>query len=149
MHLTRRDLNAFLPFLVSQAAVNAAPQSEGEQPLPSRCYTFEKLPVRTDPKTHAEFRQVFTGVTHEGFPIDLHITTMPAGEMPHPPHHHAHEEMMMIQQGKLEVTISGKTSTVGPGSVIYVLSNEEHGLTSVGDGPAQYFVLAIGHQSKA
>jgi len=55
----------------------------------------------------------------------------------------------MVQQGKLEVTISGKTSVVGPGSVIYVRSNDEHGLKSVGDGPAQYFVLTIGNQAKA
>jgi quercetin dioxygenase-like cupin family protein len=147
MQVTRRELNALWPFLLAEPTLNDA-QFEGERPLPSRCYAFEKLPVRIDPRTHAEFRQVFSGVTHEGYPIDLHITTMPPGEMPHPPHHHAHEEMMLIQQGKLEATISGKTTTVGPGSVIYVLSNEEHGLKSVGDVPAQYFVVAIGHQSK-
>ena len=56
---------------------------------------------------------------------------------------------MMLQQGKLEVTISGQTSVVGPGSVIYVHSNEEHGLKSVGEVAAQYFVLAVGHQVQA
>lgn len=149
MQLTRRDLHAFLPLLLSQCALSASQEGAGERPLSSRCYSFEHLPVRVDPKTHAEFRQVFTGVTHEGVPIDLHITTMPPGEIPHPPHHHVHEEMMLIQEGRLAATIAGRSSVVGPGSVIYVFSNEEHGLKSVGDVPAQYFVLAIGHQNKA
>jgi quercetin dioxygenase-like cupin family protein len=112
--------------------------------LPSAVYSFESLPVTTDPKSGAEYRQVFTGVTHNKFPIDLHITTMPPGQMPHPAHHHEHEEMMLIQTGSLEVTISGKTTTVGPGSVIYIHSNDEHGLKSVGQVPAQYFVFALG-----
>lgn len=148
MDLTRRQLHALWPLVIAECAASAA-KGASDALLPSRCYAFESLPAKIDPKTHAEFRQVFTGVTHEGYPIDLHITTMPPGQMPHAPHHHAHEEMMLIQQGKLEMTIAGKTCSVGPGSVIYVASNEEHGLRSVGDVAAQYFVLAIGHQSKS
>ena len=141
MDLSRRELNIFWPLLAAAGSAAAADDS-----LPSRCYAFENLPVKKNPKTGAESRQVFNGVTHEGVPIDLHITTMPPGQMPHPPHHHVHEEMMLVQQGKLQATIAGKTSVVGPGSVIYVHSNEEHGLKSAGETAAQYFVLAIGKQ---
>ncbi|MGA8028446.1 MAG: cupin domain-containing protein [Bryobacteraceae bacterium] len=94
-----------------------------------------------------ETRQVFTGLTHSGCPIDLHISTLPPGQMPHPPHRHVHEEMMLISQGTLEATISGQSKTAGPGSVIYIFSNEQHGLKNVGDVPAQYFVLAIGNKT--
>ena len=139
MDFTRRDLSLLLPFLTAQMLEAAKPNI-----LPSAVYSFESLPVTTDPKSGAEYRQVFTGVTHNKFPIDLHITTMPPGQMPHPAHHHEHEEMMLIQTGSLEVTISGKTTTVGPGSVIYIHSNDEHGLKSVGQVPAQYFVFALG-----
>jgi quercetin dioxygenase-like cupin family protein len=51
--------------------------------------------------------------------------------------------MMFIKEGTLQATISGHAYTAGPGSVIYVASNEMHGLKNVGDTPAQYFVLAI------
>ncbi len=141
MNPSRRDLSALLPVLAVYSA--RAAENTG---LPSKAYSFESLPVRTDPKNGAEYRDVFRGMTHEGMPIDLHITTMPTGEMPHPSHHHPHEEMMLVQTGQLAVTIAGSTSTVGPGSVIYIHSNEEHGIRSVGDVPAQYFVLAFGHQ---
>ena len=54
--------------------------------------------------------------------------------------------MMMIKEGTLEVTILDKATKIGPGSVVYVHSNEKHGLKNVGDAPAEYFVLAIGQQ---
>ncbi len=141
---SRRDLSLLLPFLAA-TQLSARHKDTG---LPSHIYDFQCLPVKTNPQTGAESRQVFTGKTHDGFPIDLHITTMPPGQMPHPAHHHVHEEMMLIQTGQLEATISGKSSTVGPGSVIYIHSNEEHGLKCVGDVAAQYFVLALGKQEK-
>ncbi|HEX4165795.1 MAG TPA: cupin domain-containing protein [Bryobacteraceae bacterium] len=142
MDLSRRDLN----FLWSLLAVTGTAK-ESDAVLPSNCYSFANLPVKINPQTKAESRQVFKGTTHDGTPIDLHVTTMPPGQMPHPPHHHVHEEMMLIQRGSLEVTINGETSVVGPGSVIYVHSNDEHGLKCTGDVTAQYFVLAIGAQS--
>src|SRR5579884_546112 len=135
MDLSRREL----PFLL---AIAQAVQAE-ESVLPSRCYVFSKLPVQENSKTGAQSRQVFRGTTHDAFPIDLHITTMPPGQMPHPPHHHVHEEMFLVQQGTLEVNIAGKTCLAGPGSVVYVHSNEEHGVKCVGDLPARYFVLAL------
>jgi quercetin dioxygenase-like cupin family protein len=144
MNYTRRELSLLLPALL------AAAQTDGQQTkqvLQSACYPFDKLPVKTNEKTHNESRQVFDGMTHEGYPIELHITTLAAGQAPHPPHHHVHEEMIFLQTGTLEVMIKGNTSRIGPGSVAYVNSNEEHGWKNVGDTPSQYFVLAIGHKS--
>jgi quercetin dioxygenase-like cupin family protein len=138
MELSRRQL----PILFALAQAELL-QAEGSV-LPSHCYEFQNLPVKTDSKTGAQSRQVFRGTTHDGFAIDLHITTMPPGQMPHPPHHHPHEEIFFVQKGSLEATVQGKTTTVGPGSVIYIHSNDEHGVKAVGDVPAQYFVFALG-----
>lgn len=140
MNCTRRDLSLLLPSLIA-AGANAK-----EMALPSKCFEFDDLPVKTDAKTHNQSRQVFDGYTHTGYPIDLHITTLAPGQMPHAAHHHVHEELMFIQAGKLEVNILGKISNIGPGSVIYVNSNEEHSWKNVGDVPAQYFVLALGRE---
>jgi mannose-6-phosphate isomerase-like protein (cupin superfamily) len=130
-----------LPTLIAAAHSEAQSQSL----LPSKTYEYADLPVKVNESNHAESRHILEGTTHEGFPIEAHITLLPPGQMPHAPHHHEWEEILFIQTGRLEVTISGKTTHIGPGSVIYVASNEEHGLKNIGDVPAQYFVLAIGH----
>lgn len=54
--------------------------------------------------------------------------------------------MVLMETGTLEVTISGKATQIGPGSVAYVHSQERHGWKNVGSAAATYFVLAIGHR---
>jgi quercetin dioxygenase-like cupin family protein len=142
MKPTRRDLSLLLPALL------AGGQSS-KSALPSKCYEFAELPVKKDAKTHNEGRAVFDGYTHTGFPVEVHITTLAPGTMPHAAHHHPHEEAVFLKEGTLDVTILDKTTRIGPGSVAYVHSNEEHGWKNVGDGPATYFVLALGHDKSS
>jgi quercetin dioxygenase-like cupin family protein len=92
-------------------------------------------------------RAVLEGATHAGVPIELHITELAPGEAPHPPHHHVHEEMILILEGTVEVAILDRHATLGPGSSAFVASNEQHGWRNVGNGAARYFVLALGRDS--
>lgn len=132
MSCSRRELGILLPAL-------AAARS---QTLPSKTYRFEDLPDRVNGPNHT--RPILEGRTHGGFPIEVHLTELPPGGAPHPPHHHVHEEMIMIREGTLEVTISGRSVTMGPGSAAFVASNEEHGWRNAGTTQALYFVLALG-----
>src|SRR5262249_21377969 len=130
-----RDLSLLLPALAAQAAAqNAA--------LASKTYSFPDLPVRASGANRQ--RAVLNGETHAAFPVELHLTELAPGMAPHPPHHHVHEEMILIWQGTLEVTIAGRSARLGPGSVAYVASGEEHGWRNAGDDRAHYFVLALG-----
>ena len=142
MKPTRRDLSLLLPALLTA-------EQTSKLALPSKCYDFRELPVKVESKTHNESRQVFDGYTHTAYPVDLHITTLAPGNMPHAAHHHEHEEAIFVKEGTLEVTISDKATRIGPGSVAYVKSNEEHGWKNVGAGPATYFVLALGREKNA
>jgi quercetin dioxygenase-like cupin family protein len=141
LEYSRRDLS-LLP-LLALAGANAA--SAADTVLPSKAYRFEDLPVKVNGKNRSF--AVFDGVTHSGFHVDMHMTELGPGEAPHPPHHHVHEEMIMVKEGSLEVTISGKSTNVGPGSTTYVASNEEHGWRNVGSTRALYFVLALGRET--
>jgi quercetin dioxygenase-like cupin family protein len=141
MDYSRRDLSLLLPALFAAQAAAADTNI-----LPSKVFPFEELPVKASANGNKTY-QVFTGETHDGYPIDMHITELPPGSMPHPAHHHVHEEMVMIVEGALEVTILGKSTKIGPSGLAYVHSNEEHGWKNVGETPARYFVLAIGRQS--
>jgi mannose-6-phosphate isomerase-like protein (cupin superfamily) len=137
MHFSRRDWCLALPALAASAA-----QASEKTKLPSRVYSFKDLKASSQPGFTA--REVFQGYTHGGCRIAMHESKLDAGAIPHPPHHHQHEEIFMPREGTLEVTIGGKTSKVGPGDVAYVASNEEHGVRNVGSTSAQYFVLELG-----
>jgi quercetin dioxygenase-like cupin family protein len=139
MHLSRRDLSLLLPVL---AATRAEARSAT---LPSKTYSFESLPVQTGGANR--IRPVFDGETHDGVRIELHETELPPGGAPHPPHHHVHEEMLLIREGTMEVTIAGRSARLGPGSVAYVASNIEHGWRNAGTTRANYFVVAIGRDA--
>ena len=136
MNNPRRAFLAAIPVLMATRALAAE-----ENYLPSKVYEFSKLPVHYG-KTNTS-RPVLDGLTHENCRIEVHESDLAPGNRPHPPHHHAHEEMFFVRQGTLEVTISGKSSKAGPGSVAFIASNNEHGIRNVGNDHAQYFVLAI------
>ena len=140
MNYSRRDFGILLPALAVASVATAQTPA-----LPSKTYDFDDLPIRTNGLNKA--RAVLDGTTHGGYPVEMHITELAPGLAPHPPHHHAHEEMIMIREGTLEVTISGTSKKLGPGSVAYVASNEEHGWRNVGTTRAQYFVLALGREN--
>src|SRR5580704_14978208 len=140
MDYSRRDLGPLLSALALTTVVTDA--SAVSAALASKTYQYDDLPVTTNGQNRA--RANLKGETHAGFPIELHETELAPGEQPHPPHHHAHEEMVLVREGTLEVTISGRSANLGPGSVAYVASNEEHGWHNAGTTRAHYFVLAIG-----
>ena len=136
MEYSRRDLG--IGAILGAAAIERARAAA----LGSKTYRFADLPVKTNGKNRS--RAMLNGETHTGFPVEVHMSELAPGEMPHPPHHHEHEEMVMIHEGTLEVTIPGKSVTLGPGSSAFMASNEEHGWRNVGTTPAVYWVLALG-----
>jgi quercetin dioxygenase-like cupin family protein len=143
MSLSRRELSALLPALF---AAQSSGQTTSIGVLPSKAYEYSELPVKTNAENGAESRQVFRGETHGGFEIACHMTKLMPGTSPHPPHKHLNEEIFFLREGTIELTVEGKTSRIGPGSVMYIASNEMHGAKNVGDVPAQYFILELDGQ---
>ncbi len=142
MLISRRDLCSILPVMALPATFPIAGSVGQEEILPSAFYPFAKLPVHT--ANNAQFRAVLKGMLATGEAVEIHETTLPPGGAPHPPHRHVHSEMWLIREGTVELTLNGKTQQLGPGSVGFVHSNEEHGVKNSGQIPATYFVVAIG-----
>ena len=138
MKFIRRDVS-FL--LLAFVVANAASQ---DRPSASRTFRYEDLKVNVNGENRQ--RPILNEKTHTGFPLEAHETELAPGLAPHPPHRHVHEEMILIREGTLEVTIEGRIVNLGPGSVALVASNEEHGWRNVGAGRARYFVLALGRE---
>ena len=63
------------------------------------------------------------------------------GKTPHPPHTHVEEEVMIVESGHGEIFCDGKTTKVGPGSVMYTVPNAPHGITNTGTEPIVFYYV--------
>jgi mannose-6-phosphate isomerase-like protein (cupin superfamily) len=139
MDATRRTLCLSLPALAATAALAA---DQLGAPISSFAKPFDTLPLHQNGANTS--RAILDGTTHSNDHLEVHETTLAPGSSPHPPHQHTHEELFLIMKGTLAVTISGKTTQIGPGSAAFVHSGELHGVRNPSTTPAQYFVVAIG-----
>jgi len=153
MRYSRRELAFLLPALVTAgtSAQSPAPNSaqvaadNSVEKLPvikTRAYVYKDLAVTTNGQNRQ--RRMFTAKTHTGFKIESHQSDIAPGEVNHPPHQHLREEMMLIREGTMELTISGTPYRLGPGDVGVIGSNELHNAKNVGTTRAQYFIVNIG-----
>src|SRR5260370_26804447 len=107
--ISRRELAALAPAL---AVAQTKPAAE-KPVLPSKCFVYEDLTVKKNANGN-EQRAVFDGATHTKYPVELHITKLEAGLAPHAPPPPAHEEMIMVRHGELDVTLAGQTPRAPP-----------------------------------
>jgi quercetin dioxygenase-like cupin family protein len=67
------------------------------------------------------------------------------GTEPHPIHFHPEEEILIVASGQGEISCDGKTTSVGPGAIMYTAPNVKHGIRNTGKEPMVfYFVKWIG-----
>ncbi len=63
------------------------------------------------------------------------------GKSPHTPHTHVEEEVMVVESGQGEIFCDGKTTEVGPGSVMYTTPNASHGIVNTGKTPLVFYFV--------
>lgn len=102
---------------------------------------FERNSISAKQTEVGSVRSFFTMRTATLEQLEVHETTLNPGKMPHPPHKHPNEEMLVIRQGTVEALVKGEWKRIGPGSVIFNASNQLHGLRNVGTEPAVYTVI--------
>jgi XRE family transcriptional regulator, regulator of sulfur utilization len=137
--ITRRDLCVAAISVCLAVAGVALAESNGK-PVMHSC-VFNWADLKAHPTRTGEVRAVFDAPTPTLAEFECHITTLNPGESPHPPHHHAAEELMVIREGTLEALQGDKTNIVTAGGIIFEASNELHGLRNVGTNRATYFVF--------
>ena len=143
MSLTRRELCLlFPPVVLPGLLLKSETRSTEAASLPSSMHPFHQLGVRASES--AAIRPVLKGRLATGESVEIHETTLAPGGAPHPPHRHPHSEMWLIREGTVDITVDNTATRLGPGSVGFVSSNDEHGIKNVGLTPATYFVVAIG-----
>jgi quercetin dioxygenase-like cupin family protein len=131
-----------LPLTVLVAALGAVLVSGQTAPAPklgSTVFLLEKLPAK--PTGNGQRRDVNDSPTATFQIFESHITTLLPGRISHPPHQHLREELIILQEGTLDVTINGATTRAGPGSLLFFAANDFHNVKNVGDTPATYYVF--------
>jgi quercetin dioxygenase-like cupin family protein len=138
-------LGAVTGVMEGQAEPSRPPSSDDPKLLHSQLFPFASLPVHAS-VNGGETRPVIRGTLATGEYVEVHETTLPPGQMPHPPHRHTHSEFLLIRDGRLEVTSDGQHGFIEAGGVAFTASGVLHGLKNVGSTPANYFVVAVGIQ---
>jgi mannose-6-phosphate isomerase-like protein (cupin superfamily) len=126
--------------LVSQAG-------SGPSTLKSATYRFDDLVAQKE--ANATFRPILDGLTHSGYHIDVHEVFLLPGSTPHHGHRHQQEVLFLVSEGELQVSIAGKTATLGPGSAAFVASGDEHDIQNSSNRPAQYFEVILDAGAKS
>jgi mannose-6-phosphate isomerase-like protein (cupin superfamily) len=153
MKCSRRDLGFLLPALVAASATTIDAQQPAAVPagdtpveklpvMKTQHFKYDSLPVAVNGKNKR--LDMFRAKTHTGFKMESHSSDIAPGEVNHPPHQHLREEMMLIREGTMELTINGKPYRLGPGDVGVIGSNEMHNAKNVGTTRALYFIVNIG-----
>lgn len=136
--MTARTVGFYSVLLFSLAALPSAPRCA---PLGSTVFRADSGSVRR--QTGALFRSLVDTTTSNLSRLEMHVTTLAPGQSPHAPHRHAHEELMILRSGSLEVLQNGVTRHARVGDVIFEAANELHGLRNPGPDSATYLVIRI------
>src|SRR5262245_26694673 len=102
---------------------------------------WDALAVRQIPQGLS--RPVFDNPASGLDKIEVHITTLDPGMTLHGPHRHAWEEMCLVREGEVQVSINGQKHRAVPGSLAFFSSGDGHSIANDSDKPATYVVMNI------
>jgi quercetin dioxygenase-like cupin family protein len=134
-----------LNLLLAQVMVTASAQTVAVAPpaqpavLGTTFVDWDSLTARTTPV--GQQRPVFDNPTPTLEKFEVHITTLLPGMASHPIHHHPQEEILLIKEGEVDLSINGRKQHAGPGAMIFFASNDPHNLQNTGTKPATYYVI--------
>jgi mannose-6-phosphate isomerase-like protein (cupin superfamily) len=73
--------------------------------------------------------------------LHLHITEIPAGARPHPPHTHSGAEAFYILEGSGVIETEGGNIPVTANQAVILDPTKVHGLVNTSNGPMKYIVI--------
>ena len=102
---------------------------------------FEWAALEAKPTSTGSRRDVLRAPTPTLEELEIHITTLGVNQVSHPPHQHPEEELLIVREGIVETLQNGRSSRLGPGSIIFHSSNDLHNIRNAGSIPATYHVI--------
>jgi mannose-6-phosphate isomerase-like protein (cupin superfamily) len=120
------------------AGLSAMPMfAAGTGKLPNG--TLDESKAKLTKENFGDLRIYYDGPTDQLKSMTAGSLRLKAGMSPHPPHQHPEEEFMVITEGTGEIVVEGKTTKVGPGSMMYSAANKLHGIVNTGKTPLLFY----------
>jgi (S)-ureidoglycine aminohydrolase len=137
-------MKTLLPILTLLFSTNLFAQQDS---VAGKVYVFKNMPQTVD-NNRVYTPIVKAGSTSHFESFRVHHSTLKVGHSLRPAHtQKADEELIIIEKGKLSVTINGKSKVLGAGSVILIMPGDEQMINNLDSSPASYFVFI--YRSKA
>ena len=90
-------------------------------------------------ETFGDLRVYFEGPTGQVRSMTAGSLLLKPGMSPHAPHQHPEEEFMVITEGTGEISMDGKITKAGPGSMMYAAAGRVHGIVNTGKTPLLFY----------
>ena len=141
-HLIRVSLSVIALAAATGAVVQA--QGAAAPPIPPLLHSmvFPKDSGRTRSLASNQ-RSLVDTATAILAKLEIHESTLKPGANSHPPHRHAHEEVIYLTQGDVSVFQENVVRKAHAGDVIFLASNQWHNFTNTGTVDAKYMVIRI------
>lgn len=109
-------------------------------PIDPGVYHWKDLPVK--PGEGRETRRIFEGTSGQFDYLEIHATTQQPGAKPGQAHANKDiEELLLVKEGKLRMTIGDRKVELGAGSAIIIMPQDMQQLENIGDVPLTYYVF--------
>ncbi len=106
----------------------------------SGVYKWSELPTKEGDKRVG--RKIMEGSSPHFSFLEIHATTQYKGANPAPPHTQENiEELVIVKEGSLKLTMNGKSEVLPKGSVGLIPPLTEQSMENVGDGPLTYYIM--------
>lgn len=124
----RRDLFALAPLAWMPASAKGLPNA-----------TLGAKDAKLTKEPFGDLLIYFDGPTDQLKAMTAGSLRLKPGMTPHPPHEHPEEEFMVITEGTGEISMEGKITKVGPGSMMYCAAGKLHGVVNTGKTPLLFY----------
>jgi (S)-ureidoglycine aminohydrolase len=110
-----------------------------QTPIKSDVYTWKDFPMEKT-KTGLK-RSIVNGTATDFQSMDISATTLKKKKTEDEGITTNFEEMIIVKDGSLKITINGESKTVGRGSVAIVMPGDQHSFANAADGETTYYVF--------
>jgi (S)-ureidoglycine aminohydrolase len=132
-------MKSILSVLIFLITANLMAQTDS---LQSAVYNWTNL--KAQKAENRETKKVLEGSTLDLAHLEIHTSTIGPGITNHPPRaHNDVEELILIKDGNLQVTINDTAKILGPGSIVFIIAGDEQSFKNISNKPVTYYVLSF------